>query len=164
MSRTLVIGVGNPLRGDDGVGVEVARQLARRSLPAEVQVLDGGTEGLDLIFHLEEADRLVLIDAADMGLSPGGARVFDGEVLTDSSEARFASTHGFGVAEVLALGRLVGVRPEVTVLGIQPADVGLREGLSEPLAARLDEYIDLAQGLIASDSECAPGRAPGPKE
>ena len=62
--RTLVIGVGNTLRGDDGVGVHVARELARRPLPEGVEALDGGTQGLDLIFRLEEADRVILIDAA----------------------------------------------------------------------------------------------------
>ena len=96
--RLLVIGVGNTLRGDDGVGVRVAQALANHPLPEGVTVLDGGTEGLDLLFHLEEADRVILIDAAEMGQTPGEARVLDGERLEAATDVGFSSTHGFGVA------------------------------------------------------------------
>jgi len=160
----LVIGVGNPLRGDDGVGVHVARELAQRPLPEGVEVLDGGTEGLDLIFHLEAAERVLFIDAAEMGCPPGEAQVFDGAQVTSNVPARFSSTHGFGVAEVLALARSVGVAPEVTVLGIQPASLTAGDGLSAEVAARLTQYVDLAQELIASDRERAVSGARGPKE
>jgi hydrogenase maturation protease len=162
--RVLVIGVGNTLRGDDGVGVHVARELARGPLPEGVAVLDGGTEGLDLIFHFEEARRVVLIDAAHMGRPPGEATVFDGRLLDRATNVRFASTHGFGVAEVLALGRSIGVEPEVTIVGIQPRDTALRDGLSEPLASRLPEYVELTKGLLVSGRENPTGCACGHKE
>jgi hydrogenase maturation protease len=151
--RTLVIGVGNTLRGDDGVGVHVARALAGQPLPDGVEVLDGGTEGLNLLFELERADRVILLDAADMRTSPGQARVLDSTLLAESAKARFSSLHGIGIAEVLAVGRAVGVQPEVTILAIQPADVRPRDGLSEALAARVPEYVKLAEGLLASDRE-----------
>jgi len=151
--RALVIGVGNTLRGDDGVGVHVARALARQPLPDNVEVLDGGTEGLSLLFEMERADRVVLIDAADMQRPPGEARTFDAAQLEQGTKLRFSSLHGMGVAEVLKLARSVGVEPEVTVLAIQPGDVGLRDGLSETLTAKVPEYVELAKGLLASDRE-----------
>lgn len=151
--RALVIGVGNTLRGDDGVGVYVARALACEPLPDVVEVLDGGTEGLSLLFEMERADRVILIDAADMEQSPGECRALDPEHLADGTQVRFSSLHGIGIAEVLALGRSVGVEPDVTILAIQPADIQPRDGLSEALAARLPEYVELAKGLLASDRE-----------
>jgi hydrogenase maturation protease len=151
--RALVIGVGNTLRGDDGVGVHVARALACHPLPDAVEVLDGGTEGLNLLFEMERADRVILIDAAEMEQDPGECRTFDAKQLADSSKVHFSSLHGIGIAEVLALGRSVGVEPDVTILAIQPADIRLRDGLSEMLAARLPEYVELAKGLLASHRE-----------
>jgi hydrogenase maturation protease len=151
--RVLVIGVGNTLRGDDGIGVHVARALASLPLPEHVEVFDGGTEGLSMLFEMQRADRVILIDAADMRKPPGEARTLDSVLLEDSTKVRFSSLHGIGVAEVLALGRAVGVEPTVTILAIQPADIRPRDGLSEALAARVPEYVELAEGLLASDRE-----------
>ena len=153
--RLLVIGVGNTLRGDDGVGVRVAQALAERLLPQDVTVLDGGTAGLDLIFHLEGADRVILIDAANMGRPPGEAKVFETDRLAVVEDVGFSSTHGFGIAEVLALGRSVGIDPHVTVVGIQPEDASLRDGLSEALASRMPEYVRLVEGMTLLDRENA---------
>ncbi len=152
-ARTLVIGVGNTLRGDDGIGVAVARRLARDPLPEGVWVVDGGTEGLDLIFRMEEAERVVLIDAALMGKDAGEAVVLDAEMVEKGIHANFASTHGFGVAEVLALGRSVGVEPEVSVVAIQPEHTGPQDGLSENLAARVGEYVELTKALLEPEAQ-----------
>ncbi|MGQ9731504.1 MAG: hydrogenase maturation protease [Candidatus Zipacnadales bacterium] len=151
--RTLVIGVGSTLRGDDGVGVWVVQELARQQLPEGVEVLDGGLEGVDLVFRFEGAERVILIDAADMGCKPGEARVFNAEALGGGLQARFSSTHGFGIREAVEFSRLIGVPPVITVVGIQPQDLSLGKGLSETLARRLREYVELTKGLLASDAE-----------
>jgi len=151
--RTLVIGVGNLLRGDDGVGVRVAQALAREPLPEEVEVIDAGTQGLDLLFEFGDAERVLLIDAAEMGQTPGEARVFDAALLDGQAEVRFSCLHGIGIAEVLALGRAAGMQPQMTIVGIQPVDTSPREGLSETLAARLSEYVALARGELAGAHE-----------
>lgn len=153
--RVLVIGVGNTLRGDDGIGVRVVRALAERPLPEDVAVLDGGTAGLDLLFHLEDAQRVILIDAAKMGQRPGDVQLFETERVAAVADAGFSSTHGFGVAEVLALARSLGINPHVTVVGIQPEDASLRDGLSEALASRMPEYVSLVEGITLLDREGA---------
>ncbi len=152
-NRTLVIGVGNLLRGDDGVGVRVAQALAEEGLPEGTEVIDAGTRGLDLLFEFGDAGHVVLIDAAEMGQTPGEARVFDAAALKGDGEVRLASLHGIGIAEVLALGRAVGVEPRMTIVGIQPADLRPREGLSATLSARLPEYVALARGKLAAPRE-----------
>jgi hydrogenase maturation protease len=67
----LVIGLGNPLRGDDGVGPRLVEELNHRGLPGEVTALDGGAGGLDLLQVLEGWQRVVVVDAADVGREPG---------------------------------------------------------------------------------------------
>ena len=67
----LVLGLGNPLRGDDGIGSRVVEELIRRGLPEGVTALDGGTGGLDLLQVLEGWERVVVVDAADVGREPG---------------------------------------------------------------------------------------------
>jgi hydrogenase maturation protease len=151
--RALVVGVGNLLRGDDGIGVRVVRALAEEPLPEGVEVLDAGTSGLDLLFALEGVDAALLVDAAEMRQTPGEARVFDATRLEGNTEVRFSSLHGFGIAEVVALSRALGVEPRLTIVGIQPADVRPREGLSETLAARLPEYVALARGELGGLTE-----------
>jgi hydrogenase maturation protease len=160
-TRTVVIGVGNPLRGDDGVGVRVAQELADGPLPEGVAVADGGTGGLDLLFVLEQAERVVLIDAAEMGCAPGEARTFAGERVAETPGVRFASTHGFGVADVLALARAVGVQSDVTVVGIEPETVAYRDGLSETVASRVPEYVEMVRGLLADGRETPAGHTCG---
>ncbi len=159
--RTLVIGVGNLLRGDDGVGVRVAQALARMPLPEGVEVIDGGTQGLDLLFELEQADEVVLIDAAEMGRAPGEARVFDAALLDGEAGVRFSCLHGIGIAEVVAIGRAVGVEPKLTIVGIQPADTNPQEGLSNTLAAHLPEYVALVRGKLPAPHEPQENRGAG---
>lgn len=158
-SRTVVIGLGNTLRGDDGVGVIVARHLAQKDLPAGIEVIEGAMAGLDLLWSLQENQRLILVDAARMGAEPGEVRVLSGQELGAVSGVRFSSTHGFGVSEVLTLARSLGIEAEVTVVGIEPYDTNLREGLSESVARRLPEYVELTRRLAAPHCEPLAGRA-----
>jgi len=70
-SSVVVIGVGNELLRDEGVGMVVARALQGEKLPPNVRVVEGGVGGLDLLFEMEGAERAIIVDAADMGLEPG---------------------------------------------------------------------------------------------
>jgi hydrogenase maturation protease len=80
MARTLVLGLGNILMRDEGVGVRVVERLLEDcEFPPEVEVLDGGTLGLGLLPWVEEADRLLVIDAVDMGLEPGSTARLEGD-------------------------------------------------------------------------------------
>ena len=71
MPDTLLLGVGNPLRGDDGVGLAVVDWLQERGLPPDVVVVDGGTAGLELVLTLADYRRALIVDAVDMGRAPG---------------------------------------------------------------------------------------------
>lgn len=138
----LVIGVGNPLMGDDGLGIEtVARLRSRWGDTPELVFLDGGTWGMNLLPMIESARRLLIIDAIDRGLAPG-TRI---ALQRDEIPRYFGFTlspHQLDLREVLALADLRGNLPaETLVLGIQPARVELSVDLSPVVAARLGELL-----------------------
>ncbi len=152
MKKTLVLALGNVLRGDDGVGTAVYHALQSAAcLPENVDLMDGGTPGLETVLLLQGYDRALIVDAADMGLSPGAWRRFlpgDGRLPARDAHLR-GTMHYAGLAEALALGDALGVLPpDIVVYGIQPQDVGWQEGLSaavqtavSPVAAAIRQEL-----------------------
>jgi hydrogenase maturation protease len=141
----LVIGLGNPLMGDDGLGLAaLARLAADWVLPPEVQAIDGGTWGLNLLPQIEAADQVLFLDAVDAGKAPGEAVELSGADLPVVLGLKL-STHQIELREVLALLRLRGTLPStMACLGLQPASVELRDGLSPVLEDRLDQLVTAA--------------------
>ena len=83
MARTAVIGVGNDLMGDDSIGPHVVRALMKkRTLPPDIELIDEGRGGMRLVHHMKEMDRILLIDAADVGEAPGDFKVFRPEAVS----------------------------------------------------------------------------------
>lgn len=142
-SMTLILGLGNPLRGDDGIGPRVIEEVMRRGLPEGVSSLDGGTAGLDLLNVLEGWKRVVVVDAADVGREPGQFLRFtpDQARLVEAEDS--FSLHHAGLGEVLALADVLGqTLPELTIFGVQPARVGWGQGLSPVVVAALPALTD----------------------
>jgi len=141
-SSVLILGLGNPLRGDDGVGCRLVEELARRELPPGVQVLDGGAAGLDLLDLVEGWGRVVIVDAAEMGRMPGEiVRFTPADVRLASAPDPF-SLHHAGLSEALALADALGrALPEMVIFGVQPASVGWGEELSPAVEAALPALI-----------------------
>ncbi len=138
MRTSVVIGLGNPLRGDDGVGPRVVAELNRRGLPEGVEALDMGTGGLDLMRVLEGQHRVVIVDAADIGQEPGQFVRFTLDQARLVYGADRLSFHHAGLGEVLALTNALGRDlPEMVVFGVQPAEIGWGEGLSPLVEAGL---------------------------
>lgn len=168
MSRahTLVAGIGNIFLGDDGFGSEVARRLVAEPLPEGVKVGDFGIRGIHLAYELLDGyDTAILIDATQQGGEPGTIYVIEPDVdaiETESglSEAGIQDAHGMDPASVIALLRsLGGTIGRLLVVGCEPEDVDDRMGLSEPVAAAVDEAVRVVRELVAS----VPGEAPGSK-
>ena len=118
----LILGVGNLLRKDDGVGVQAVQRLKGLSLPGGVKVVDGGMAGVGLLDMLEGFERAVIIDSADLGLDPGSVVKFGPEAIRFRSPELRLSLHSADVAGVLELARLLGKRlPEMAVIVCNPA-------------------------------------------
>ncbi len=143
--RVVVLGMGNVLRRDEGLGIRALQRLAERYSPRDdIQFIDGGTLGLELLSYLEDAGRLLVLDAALTDGPPGTLL----RVENDDVPAFFgmrSSPHEVGLPDLLAVTRLRGTKPpEIVVLGMQPGVIELGWDLSIEVAAKLDALVEAA--------------------
>jgi hydrogenase maturation protease len=143
--QTLVLGVGNTLLSDEGVGIHVVERLVKSyNVPEEVQVLDGGTLGMDLLYYLEGIENLLLIDAVEAHREPGALIRLSGDEVPAFLSIKI-SPHQLGVPDMLAAAKLKGSFPKRIVLwGIQPASLDIGLELSETIALLLDNVTEKA--------------------
>ena len=145
--KTLVLGIGNLLWADEGFGVRCVERMAQRyEFDGSVELMDGGTQGIYLIHHVEEADNLIVFDAVDYGLPPGTIKVVEGDEVPQFMGAKKVSLHQTGFQEVLATAMLKGNYPERLVLiGVQPEEIEDYGGsLRLVVKAQIDPCIDIA--------------------
>ncbi|PKO15829.1 MAG: hydrogenase 2 maturation endopeptidase [Chloroflexi bacterium HGW-Chloroflexi-10] len=140
--KTLILGVGNYLLSDDGVSVHaIERMLTLHQLPAEIQVVDGGTCGLDLLQYLEGISRLIIVDAVNNRAEPGTLIRLTGDQVPAYLSLKI-SPHDIGLPDLLATAKLRDLYPQqVVVLGIQPESLAVGVELTPVVAARLDELV-----------------------
>ncbi|MDY6843010.1 MAG: hydrogenase maturation protease [Thermodesulfobacteriota bacterium] len=141
--KILVLGVGNLLLSDEGVGVHIAQKLLTMDLPTEVEVIEGGTDGFGLINIISEADHVVVVDAVRGGGSPGSIYRFGIQDIRDSSHFFKTSFHQVGILEIVSLSGLLGRVPETTVIGIEPKSVTVGMDLSPEIQGRVSRIIEL---------------------
>jgi hydrogenase maturation protease len=144
-ASTVVIGLGNPLMCDDGIGLAALERLAGEwQFDPPVELVDGGTWGLNLLPTIESAGRVLLLDAIDVGAAPGTTVTLQRNELPRLLQLK-VSPHQIAVSEVLALAELRGTLPTGTVaLGLQPERVELAAALSATCDTALDALIDIA--------------------
>ncbi|MFN8441195.1 MAG: hydrogenase maturation protease [Caldilineaceae bacterium] len=143
---TLIIGCGNLLRGDDGVGPLLIRHLWERDLPAHVQLADGGTAGMDVAFKMRGAERVILIDACRSGNEPGTLYRLPGEAVEQLPPLDGIHQHAFRWDHALAFARwlLKDEYPKVIqVYLIEIASVEPGIELSPPVAQAMERLINL---------------------
>lgn len=146
----LVIGVGNPLMSDDGVGQHLLAALAEGTpAAAGVEFLDAGTLGLMLLPRVEQCDALLALDAANLGGAPGEVRVFEGEALDAFLRTPRCSVHELGLRDLLDAARLTGALPvRRALVGVQPGQLGWGMALSPPVAAALPGALAAARTIV----------------
>lgn len=160
--RTVVIGLGNPLMGDDGLGlVALERLRAEYALPPEVELVDGGTWGMNLLPVIEDAARVILIDAIDVAAAPGTPLRLERERLPRYLATKI-SPHQVDLRDVLALAELRGTLPaDMVAVGLQPARIALGNELSDVLLCRVDELVLLVvRELEERGHVCSPMTVP----
>jgi hydrogenase maturation protease len=138
----LVLGLGNVLLGDDGLGAAAVARLEREyHVPSGVHLEDGGTLGLSLLGLLAESEHVILVDAIQADGSPGTLVRLDGADVGDAVRNRL-SPHQIGVADLLEAARLIESYPaSVTLLGLVPDSIDLAVARSSVVADRLDELV-----------------------
>ncbi len=143
MKRTLILGIGNILLRDEGVGVRVIEAMQDMELPGDVELLDGGTSGADLVDYVADRRKVIVIDAAKMDCKAGTIFRFGLEDLVQKAEGTI-SLHEFGLLETMTAAKQLGCAPqEVIIFGIEPEVVSPGLELSDKLIKTLPKVIDL---------------------
>ena len=140
LPRIVVIGVGNLLLQDEGIGIHVVQALEEMGLPPDVRLIDGGTSP-DLIAYTRAGDKMVIVDAARAGGEPGTVyRFLPADFAAE--KAALASAHEMGVVENLTLMALAGNQPrETVIIGVEPAEIDWGTELSPFLQGKLPEIL-----------------------
>ncbi len=140
-SKPVVLGLGNPLFRDEGLGIHVIWQLMAGDWGNRAHLVDGGTDGLALLGIVEEARYLIVVDAIDGGYPPGTVKRLHGKEIDFLTQATL-SVHQVGFQEVLALARIRGRCPENMVLiGVQPQNLEWGTQLSYEVNRRIPKVI-----------------------
>ncbi len=149
-SKTLILGVGNLLLSDEGVGLQVVEKLtATYDLPENVTTLDGGTLGMDLLYYLEGVDNLLIIDAVEMSKEAGAVLRMEGDEVPSFLSLKM-SPHQIGVPDMLFAAKLKGIFPPNLVLwGVQPGSLEIGLELSDVVAAQVDVLVGEIVGQLA---------------
>ena len=121
----LVLGIGNVLWADEGFGIRAVEALnAEYTFPSKVRVMDGGTQGMFLLPYVQQASRLLVLDAIDFGLPPGEMRLIRDDDVPRYMGAKKVSMHQTGFQEVLASASLTGQYPaQLALIGVQPVEL-----------------------------------------
>lgn len=141
VSKTLIIGFGNLLMGDDGAGIHAVRRLASFSLPAQVEVIDGGVNSFAALTEIHNAAKVIFIDAMQGGGQPGDVyclTLADFEALPSGGEI---SIHEFSLADTLYLYRQMGEIPPVIIYGIEPANLDWGVKLSPSIGSAVENVV-----------------------
>lgn len=142
MRRTLILGVGNLILTDDGVGIHAVRLLQESGeIDSSIEIVDGGTCGLDLLQYLEGTDRLIILDAAKPNGSPGKISRITGDKVPAYLFIK-TSPHEIGLPELLFAAKLSNIYPrEVVIYCVEAENLETSTELTSRVSAALPEFI-----------------------
>ena len=152
-THTLLVGIGNTLLTDDGVGVHVIRELDALRRAGEIghaiRLRDGGTSGLALLSEFKDLDALIVIDAMELGAGPGTVRVFQAADMDLQLRGRKGTAHEVALADLMAAAQLIGCMPERRALvGVQPGSTQWGLSPTEPVRAAISQACEIVLSLL----------------
>jgi hydrogenase maturation protease len=141
----LILGLGNILLGDEGVGVRVIEQLLSRSFPDEIEVIDGGTAGYELINFFEGKEKVIIVDAVKTDDTPGSVYKMDLSTVQEDETVQL-SLHQIGLKNVFKMASLMDLNPEVTLIGIVPKNyqdynIGLSDEVEKAIPLAIETVL-----------------------
>jgi hydrogenase maturation protease len=148
--RVLIMGIGNLLMGDEGVGVHTIRILEEQTLPAGVELVDGGTGGFNLLAYLGEYPTVILIDATMDGRDLGTVTVMKPQFLSDYP--RTLAAHDIGLRDLIETATLLGPLPEMYLITVSIAEIG--EGttkLTPAVEKALDDVVRSVRDILCAE-------------
>ena len=149
--KIIVLGLGNILLKDEGVGVWIAEEIAKRSLPENVEVIDGGTASLDIFISIKDVEKLIIIDALRGGEKPGTVYRLHPEDLPAISDS-YMSVHQINILEELSIAQKTGNTPQETVIiGVEPEEIDWGLGVTANIKRMFPEIIDIVLKEVKND-------------
>jgi hydrogenase maturation protease len=139
-----IIGIGNPLRKDDGIGLILLDYIKKdaNDFPKTVSFVDGGTGGMNLLHVFNRFDLVILLDAVHFEGTPGHTRFFTFNDIQNKKKVSTVSTHNADLFQIIRLGQKINECPKnIFVFGVQPADVSYGKGLTKPLQDGLENIV-----------------------
>jgi len=149
----LILGCGNLLLQDEGVGVHLIEYLKDKELPADVELLDGGTAGFTLVDFIRQAKKVVIVDAVKAGGKPGDIYCFGAEDF-ETEDSPKTSLHDITLKDVFAMAKKLGPLPQIRIIGIEPKNIDYGLELSPQIKQLLPKIAELAFKEI----QCAKGK------
>lgn len=148
LPKIYILGVGNELLSDEGIGIHTIKALQQHQLPPNVELFEGGTDGFGLIHLIVEADRLIVIDSLKGGNQPGTLYKFEIEDAPATPNLFKTSVHQISILEVIHLSSLIGKTPKTTVIGVEPGLLTTGMQLSPDVAGKIPRVIELVLAEI----------------
>ena len=144
MKKLCVIGLGNPLRQDDGIGIVLLEKLVeyKKNLPQSIQYIDGGTGGMNILHLFAQFDIVFIIDAAFFNAHPGCGKLFTSQQIKDSRISFYHTTHEFDILKIINLSKSLDELPErIFFFGVQPKDTSIGTELSKELKQNVEKLF-----------------------
>jgi len=142
--KTVILGLGNILLKDEGIGVHVIKELEKKGLPQTLEIIDAGTSGLEIIPSIKDTDTLIIIDAIKTDKAPGTVYRLKPEDLPLDPNIKSLSLHQIGVLESLSIVKNLGKLPrEVIIIGIEPKEISLGLELSQELKQKIPDIVNI---------------------
>ena len=141
-SKIVVIGIGNLLLMDEGIGVHTINELEKHDLPGSIEIYDGGTGGFKLIDLMHGAARVIFIDAVETGKAPGSVTIFSAEEVHSLYNKKKYSLHDTDLMEIIKMTELLDDPPIIEIVGIQPKIINYGTTLSKELAGSMSNIVN----------------------
>jgi len=147
-----IIGFGNIYMSDDGIGIHVIKELEKLQYFEDFELIDGGTSGIDLIFHLQNSNKVILIDAVDAGQDIGEIILINPDDVKEfiTGKGKSYSLHSFDLSEVLKLTKKLGLNKKLTIIGVKPENIGFGQSLSPVIKKKIHHIIAVIKKEIGS--------------
>jgi len=151
--KIVIVGVGNILCGDEGVGVHVIEELKKHRLPDNVEVCDCGTAGLEVLEFLEESDKAIIVDAVTAGMEPGKIYQYRlGETHAEEGKMKMLSLHELDLTRAIKIGENAYKLPKnIMIVGVEPKSLQFGMGLTKEIKKAIPRVVQDILKLVAPD-------------
>lgn len=142
MKDTIILGIGNILLKDDGIGVHIVNKLEEENLPSTIELVDGGTSTLDTLNYFLEYGQVIVIDSLRAGYEPGTIYKIKPEDIKNYKKENL-SIHDVQILDVVKMANMLGKNPDVIIFGIEPEEINFDTEMTECMKSKIPEVINL---------------------